>query len=117
MRQQEGGREGGRSYCDSSLSLVVLLRMEEAVPNATATAKVPSSFFQPPSKPENKATPTERISYGVFFANSLFTTPETNCSESAIASLVLSVRANHSSVNLAEGIALSFQQLQNVSII
>ena len=60
--------------------------------------------------------PTERISYGVFIVDSFFLTNETNCSERAIGSLVLSVRANSSAVNLTDEVALSFHRLQKVGV-
>lgn len=78
--------------------------------NATASVGVPASIF------EGVQNDSQRLSYSVFLLNSLFLTPETDCSDFAIASVILSVNTNISAANLSEGVLLTFQQLEQVKL-
>ena len=91
-------------------SLVTML-----VPNATASAELPESLFE-----ENVNTARrQRVTFGVFLTNTLFLTPETDCRESAIGSVVLSVGVNSSATNTSLSIharmRLVFRQYREVS--
>lgn len=90
-------------------SLVTML-----VPNATASAELPESLFE-----ENVNTARrQRVTFGVFLTNTLFLTPETDCRESAIGSVVLSVGVNSSATNTSLSNArmrLVFRQYREVS--
>ena len=84
------------------------------VPNATASAELPELLFEE----DINTLPRQRVTFSVFLTNALFLTPETNCLESAIGSVVLSVGVNSSATNANlsnGGIRLAFRQYQEVS--
>ncbi len=83
-----------------------LIKSNETLSNATASAEVPASIFE--------GNDSQRLSYSVFLLDSLFLTPETDCNDFAIVSVILSVNANISAANLSEGVLLTFQQLEQV---
>ncbi len=93
-----------------------LVTSNETVDNATASAEVPASIF------EGSEEDLQRLSYSIFLLNSLFLTPETDCSDFAIASAILSVNISAANLstgslfaaNLSEGVLLTFQQLGQV---
>ena len=107
------------------MSGIHVARMEKAILNATATAEVPSSIiFQGNQNGYQRRNQNgyqclnqscyQRLSYGVFLYDSLFLTPETNCDEFGVISLILSVNTNVSIGNHSEGIILTFQHLEQV---
>ncbi len=87
--------------------------MTDALPNATVSVKVPPSVFDIIPDPE-KCIQSDRIFYTIFTRNTLFLTPETDCDEFAIGSVVVAVDVNHCS-NLSSEIELDFEELDEVS--
>lgn len=84
------------------------------VPNATASAELPESLFEGDVNTARR----QRVTFSVFLTNTLFLTPETDCRESAIGSVVLSVGVNSSATNTSLSNArmrLVFRQYREVS--
>ena len=84
------------------------------IPNATASAILPESLFEE----DVNTAPRQRVTFSVFLTNTLFLTPETDCRESAIGSVVLSVGVNSSTTNTSLSnarIRLVFRQDREVS--
>ena len=109
----------------SNVSGEQLVRNEDVVLNSTASVELPDSLFFSQQDAElalgnastDQGRAPERLSYSVFLTDTLFTTPNTSCSQSAIGSIIISVRANGNltNLNLSEGILLNFQRLSEVS--
>ena len=88
-------------------------RTRELMPDATASAELLDPLLD--SLQESNRD-FERLSYTIFFSDTLFQTPETACTDIAIGSFIQSIRVNGSTVvNKTETvILLSFQRLNEV---
>lgn len=84
-----------------------LIVMPDPVPNATVSATLP------PSVVTDNCPAFDRIFYIVHVTNTLFLTPETNCEDYTIGSIVITVGMNGCS-NFSEEIELDFDQLDEV---
>ncbi len=105
---------------DQEISVINLLVMMEAVPNATAAIQLLPSIFgltsgrqlsRRLSSPTNSSTGRERLSYSVFLMDSLFQTEQTRNGDYKIASIIVGTRiCSYCGNNDTEdGIAVTFQ--------
>lgn len=93
-----------------------LVTMMAPLPNATASAELPESLFT--TNTPGNPVPRRRVTFSVFLTNTLFLTPETDCTNSTIGSVVLGIGVNNSVPNFrlsGGGIRLVFQQYREVS--
>jgi len=92
-----------------------LVTMMTPLPNATASAELPESLFT--TNTPGNPVPRRRVIFSVFLTNTLFLTPETDCTNSTIGSVVLGIGVNSSVPNFrlsSGGIRLVFQQYREV---
>ena len=85
----------------------------ELMPDATASAELLDPLLDSLQESNREF---ERLSYTIFLLDSLFQTPETACNDTAIGSIIQSIRVNNSNItNPTETIILlSFQRLNEV---
>lgn len=81
--------------------------------NSTISVKVPPSLLDNNTNSED-CLPSDRIFYIVFVKTTLFLTPETNCDQYTIGSIVVTVEVNGCH-NLSSEVELDFEELDKVS--